>query len=198
MKKLDRFKFIENKFGSQYVLEYYACYAFEQICEAADKFEARNMPWNLRTDKPSNESDINQAVLAPFVHLCTKEKARAVWDEFGASLVYIVFRSMPLCYLNGVAIRVNDETVFIEYNEQDRDVPQRYMYEKADHLSHLNIGPFRRNTLVPEQWPGPVFEPTDAFIAERHFDEVYSLLLSSGEDEMTFALRYPDRQLIIW
>ena len=198
MKKLERFKWIEQTFGREHLQEYYACYDYEQICEAADKFEAKGLPWNMRTDTHASCADLNQAILAPFIFMCNKDKAKAVWQQFGTGLVYIVFRCMPLCYMNGVAIKVNEETVFVEYNPVDGDVPQRLMYEKIENCSHLLIGQFRRSVLIPEKWDGPVFLPSDECIMRLRLDEVYNLLLSSGETEMTFAIRHPDKQVIIW
>ena len=198
MKKLERFHQIERIFGRDHLQEYYACYDYKQLCIAADKFEARGMPWNLRTDTHTSSSDLDQAMHAPFIFMCNKEKAEEVWQQFGEGLVYIVFRCMPLCYLNGVAIRIDDETVFIEYNEVDGEVPQRRMYDKPDNLSHLIVGQFRRSVLIPERWHGPVLLPSDEINMRLRFDEVYDLLLSSGEKEMTFAIRHPDKKVIIW
>jgi hypothetical protein len=105
---------------------------------------------------------------------------------------------MPLCFLNGVAIKIDSESVFIEYNEAEQDIPQRFMYEHPDFLSHMIISTNRRSVWQPEIWPGPAMLPYDESATRRRFDEVYELLLSSGETEMTFALRQPDKQVIIW
>ncbi len=198
MKKLERLQYIERVFGSQHLQEYCACSDFDEICAAANIFESRGQRWNLRTDTPSIGFRSVQADLAPFIFLCDKDKARAVFDQYGKSLIYIVFRAMERCYLNGVAIRIDDETVFFEYNEIDQLLPQRRMYDNLGNLSRLIVGQFRRRELIPKSWPGPVYLKTDEAVTSRKFDDVYDLLLSSEETELTFALRYPDKQVIIW
>ncbi len=196
MKKLDRLKYIESNFGQQYVLEYFSCRSLKEILEAIDYFNSKQVQWSLRTDSVS--LNFNQSQLSPFIYLGKKEEAISLWNTNGSQLEYIIFKAMPKCYLNGVAKIIDSEMVFFEYNEIEKEIAQRHMYQMPKNLSHLIIGQTRHSSVVYSGWPGPMFLPFDEFVVKRKLNQIYSLVYSIKEKEITFSISYPERKIIIW
>lgn len=194
MKKIERLEFVRNTFGRQYVLEYFECRDWKQMERAIEHFDMLGIPWSMRTD--SAGENIEQAKLSPFVFLCDRQRAFEVWQQHGRKLSYIIFKAMPRCFFNAVARRIDDETVLFEFNESEPEIPQRDMYRHPENLSHLLVGQMRRHDYPGLPWP--VFLPGDSEVAKRKFDEIYRLIFSTDEKELTFSLSDPERQLVIW
>lgn len=197
MKKLERLKFIAERFGPEFVLPYYACYSWPQIVEAVNCFESRGRTWGFRTDV---RDGWEQGFQLPFVLHGTLERILEVWEANGPKLEYIVGQNVTLVIYHAVAIPVDNEHVFFEWNDQEPTISQRAMYNHPENLSQILVGPARRSdaSVIAQGMPFPVMKPEDCKVVDLGFDRVYRLMVGQNVDEITFTVRANDRKMIIW
>lgn len=192
MKKVDRLKWIEETFGKDYVLPYHVCLSSYDIITAIDGFETGKKTWGMRTDHRAGNA---QGFNLPFVHHGTWEGAAKVWEDYGEKLVYIVSENVLLRRYSAVAIKIDPEHVYFEWNDKEPTISQRQMYKNLENLRRLAVGP--NNLVYP--WPGgdPVRSVRPEYAADLKFDEIYDVMVHSDVDEATFTLR-ADNKLVVW
>ena len=195
MRKVERLQQVAKRFGPEFVLPYRVCHSWEEIEEVVREFESRGQTWGVRTDFATG---FEQGFDLPFELHGTMEKVRAMWKKNGSELGYIVSWNILTNHCQAVAIVVDKEHVFFEYNPFEPEISQRYMYENPGNLRHLIVGPFRRSYLPHPQYSFRVFQPEDPMIRDLCFDVIYQLGLKPGDEEVTFTVRSPDKKVIIW
>lgn len=198
MKKIERLRWVESNFGPDFVLKYFICHNWQEIEKAISYFEKRNLGWGMRTDRPTtnnNEDDWN----LPFLFRGTINEAQSIWRKHEKNFNYIVCKNITEVYCHGVAelIAKQDGLVFIKYNEKEKNISQRQMYNFPSNLEHIYVSPFRhtvRNELIIR-----CFYPHESFITDRSFDIIYRLFFFSDckEKEITFTV-LPDKKIVIW
>ena len=109
MKKIERLRFVENRFGEEFVLPYKICYDEEQITKAIREFESEGSTWGMRTDLSYGK---NQGNLLPFGTKGSLSEALKVFEKYKKELVYIISHNILDYACNGVATPCNDEEVF--------------------------------------------------------------------------------------
>jgi len=192
VKKLARLKWIEETFGRDYVLPYRVCYDLSALFLAVAGFEMAQRTWGVRTDfRDGAEQGFN----LPFIHHGTGEKVAKLWDEYGPKLEYIVCENVLKRRYSAVAIKVDPEHVYFEYNAKEPEISQREMYKRKENLSYLVLGP---NNLI---WPWPGAEPIRSvrpeYTRDLKFDVIYDVMVHSEVKETTFTLRH-DGKLVVW
>lgn len=192
MKKLDRLKWVEETFGRDYVLPYRVCFDLQSLFLAISGFEIVKKTWGMRTDFRNGTT---QGFNLPFVHHGTPEKAAEVWDKYGDKLLYIVSENVLRRRYSAVAIKVDPEHVYFEYNAKEPEISQRDMYKRRENLSYLVLGP--NNLIYP--WPGaePIRSVRPEYTRDLKFDVIYDVMVHSDVDEATFTLR-EDGKLVVW
>jgi hypothetical protein len=192
VKKVARLKWIEETFGKDFVLPYKVCRDHYEIFLAISGFEMAKRTWGMRTDFRDGAT---QGFNLPFVHHGTPEKAAEVWDKHKESLVYIVSENVLRRRYSAVAIKVDQEHVYFEYNAKEPEISQRDMYKRRENLSYLVLGP--NNLIWP--WPGadPIRSVRPEYARDLKFDEIYDIMIHSDVDEATFTLR-SDGKLVVW
>jgi hypothetical protein len=192
MKKLARLKWIEETFGREFVLPYRICFDAEQITLAIAGFETAKKTWGMRTDTREGNT---QGFNLPFVHHGTPEKAMEVWEKYKEKLVYIVSENVLRRRYSAVAMKLDPEHVYFEYNAKEPEISQRDMYKRLENLSYLVVGP--NNLVFP--WPGgePVRSVRPEYTQDLKFDQIYDVMIHSEVDEITFTLR-EDNKLVVW
>ena len=190
MKKLARLDWIRRTFGSQYVQPFRACFTWDEIVDAIGIYEHLYGKWSIRTDY---RSGTQQGYQLPFIFAGNRKEAKRVWKQNGQKLVYMVIKTLLYTRLQAVAQRVGSQHIFIEWNEAEKDVPQRHMYRHPENLRQLVFGPGSRAFV----WGcmRRVINPRRA--SWHRFDEVYRLMLATDVDEITFSVT-PEGSVVIW
>lgn len=194
MKKLERLRWIEATYGSEYVSPYKECHTWDEIHKAMlQMFDQADNRWpSLRTDFPDG---LQQGFNLPFLMNPTFDQVKEVWDKHREDLVYIICRSVQPILCCGVAQRISDEHIVVEINDQEPMIAQRAMYRKPENLTCLFLGP---GSGV--EWQGQmrrVHNPEDAgYLA---LDKIYSALFAGGAEELTFTvMARPYKKIVIW
>ncbi|MBP9856075.1 MAG: hypothetical protein KBC48_02095 [Candidatus Pacebacteria bacterium] len=195
MRKVERLQQVVERFGSEFVLPYRVCHSWGKIEEAVREFESQGQTWGVRTDFATG---FQQGFDLPFELHGTLEKVRAMWDKNGSELEYIVSWNILANHCQAVAIVVDEEHMFFEYNPFEPEIAQRDMYKNPDNLRHLIVGPFRRSYLPHRQYSFRVFQLEDPLVRSLCFDIIYQLGLKPSDEEVTFTVRSPDKKVIIW
>lgn len=195
MRKVKRLQQVTERFGPEFVLPYRACHSWEEIEEVVCEFESQGQTWGVRTDFAIG---FQQGFDLPFELHGTLEKVRTIWKKNGSQLEYIVSWNILANYCQAVAIAVDEEHVFFEYNPFEPGIAQRHMYKNPENLRHLLVGPFRRTSLPEPNYPFPVFKPEDQIVRDLGFHVICMLGLSPKDEEITFTVRSPDKKVIIW
>lgn len=189
MKKLDRLRRIEETFGVDYVLPYQACLSMDAIENTAVAFDRAGKTWGMRTDF---RNGAEQGFNLPFLQKGTISEARRIYSEHGHSLVYIVSENILKYRLNAVAMKIDKDHVFFEWN-LDPDIPQRKMYDNLSDIRRIAVGPSGAVLAFGEFFRCVSPEVTSWY----RFDKVYDVLVHSEETEATFSVR-DDGKLVIW
>jgi hypothetical protein len=192
VKKVARLEWIHDRFGEEYIQPYQMCRTFRELHIACTSFQHGNgWEWGLRTDL---RNGTEQGFNLPFLYKGNITAAMKIWERYGERLVYIVTKHLPAVRLNAVAIPVGPEHVFIEWNERERKIAQRNMYDNPKNVRRSIFG-----SGSEVYWNGSmrrVFNPRHA--SWWRFDEVYRLALSTASvDEITFSVT-PDGKVVIW
>lgn len=191
MKKVARLKWVEETFGKDFVLPYRVCHNRAELCLAISGFERVKKTWGMRTDTRNGET---QGFNLPFVHHGTPQKAAEVWDKHGDSLVYIVSENVLRRQYSAVALKLDPEHVYFEWNEKEPTISQREMYKRPENLRQIVLGP--NNYIFP--WNGlPIRSVRPEYAAFLKFDQIYDVMVHLDVDETTFTLR-DDGRLVVW
>lgn len=191
MKKVTRLKWIEETFGKGYVLPYRVCYDSFDINTAISEFEGQKKTWGMRTD---SREGCTQGISLPFVHHGTSAAAAKVWDEFKDKLVYIVSENVLRRRYSAVAVKMDPEHVFFEWNDKEPEISQRAMYKNLGNLSRIVLGP---NNLVFREDGISYRSIRPEYAADLKFDEIYDIMIHFDVKETTFTLR-EDGKLVVW
>ena len=192
MKKIERLREIEAKFGKEFVLPYRLCSGWPQITKAIGYFERRGITWGLRTD---TRDGTEQGYGCPFLFRGSVEEAQKIFQTHGRKLYYIVCENVPEVLLHGVAWPAGEDDIFIEFNDKEPDISQRAMYNNPKNLRIIAVGP--SNLVMRLKQPVRCFSPI--YVRDKCFDEVYRLMMCHREvKEITFSVRAHDHRLIIW
>ena len=191
MKKIERLQWIEKVFGSGFAIEYIFCKNWGEIIRAIDYFEGRGKGWGLRTD--TNTETIQQSYLCPFLFSGTRDAAAKIYQENQERLYYIVCENLPEVLCHGVAELVDAEHIFIEFNDKERNIAQRDMYDRPKNLRRLGVGPssyvFHMGIWVRS------FPPEET--SHYGFDKIYYPMIWNRIEEITFSVK-TNKQVIIW
>jgi hypothetical protein len=197
MKKVERLEFIERIFGKEFVLPYRVCYNLRDIERAAREFESLGYGWGMRTDSKEGHQ---AAFGSPFIMRGNLEDAKKIWEMDKEKLIYIVSHNILRYHLNGVAYPIDDEHIFFEINDIDKDKSQRAMYDNPRNLKRFVIGPSRKY-ILPLPFPQillDVFKPEDNFTIDNRLSEIYNIAVGRDIDEVTFSVREDDKKVVIW
>lgn len=190
MKKIDRLRYIEKNFGLEFVLRYFLCKTWGEIEKAIHYFENKGLGWGMRTDTFSGNS---QKFMCPFLFKGSIDDARKIWKENGRGLYYIVCENILEVLCHGVAELLDEEHIFIEFNDREPHIAQRHMYERPENLRHLAVGPnsfvFRNEVLVRS------FHPEEVVVYS--FDKIYYPMIANKIRETTFTVT-PNGKVIVW
>jgi len=147
--------------------------------------------WGMRTDfRDGNTQGFN----LPFIHHGTMEEASKIWGQHTENLVYIVSENVLRRRYSAVALKLDSEHVFFEWNDKEPEISQRAMYKKPGNLRQIALGP--NNYVFP--WDGPLIRSVrPEYAADLKFDEIYDVMIHSDVDETTFTLR-DDGKLVVW
>jgi hypothetical protein len=193
MKKLARLAWIERTFGKEFILPYRACLTRSEVFEAIVGFELVKKTWGIRTDFPNGAS---QGFNLPFIHHGTPQKAQELWDQYGNKLIYIVVENVLRRRYSAVAVRIDAEHLYIEWNDKEPEISQRDMYKRLENLRRIAVGP--NNLVFP--WPGgdPVRSVRPEYVRDLKFDQIYDVMIHDPDiKETTFTLR-EDGKLVVW
>ncbi|MEK7611773.1 MAG: hypothetical protein AAB407_00255 [Patescibacteria group bacterium] len=192
MKKIARLQWIQERFGEEFVLPYKVCTTWKDISLAISEFEKSRKTWGLRTDIIGGTT---QGYLQPFLLNGTRKEAQEIWRKSGNKLIYIVCENVLSVVCHGVAIPIDKESVFFEYNSSEPTISQRAMYQNPQNLRHIVIG-YGGHAYFAGRFYRSV---SPVFGSIYRFDTVYELALCIPKvDEITFTVRSPDRRLVLW
>lgn len=190
LKKLERLSWVEKTFGADCVMPYRSCRDWSEIEHAIRWHEGVPRTWGIRTDTVNGH---RQGFGLPFVFHGSRLAAQEIWGFHGNRLVYIVSQNLPKVRVHSVALRIDKEHIFVEWNDQEEASSQREMYDHPENLRRAVFGP---HNFVP--WNGVVwrsFRPRDG--AQFRFEKVYATMMSHGLDEVTFSVAR-DGRLVVW
>lgn len=193
MKKLARLEWIERTFGRDYVLPYRVCKDHYEIFLAVSGFEIVKKTWGIRTDFHNGTS---QGFNLPFIHHGTPQEAAKLWDEYGTKLIYIVCENVLRRRYSAVAVKIDSEHIYVEWNDKEPEISQRQMYRNLENLRRIAVGP--NNLVFP--WPGgdPVRSVRPEYVRDLKFDQIYDVMIHDPDvKETTFTLR-EDGKLVVW
>lgn len=191
MKKVARLKWIEETFGKDYVLPYRVCKDHYDIFLAISGFEMVKKTWGMRTDTKDGST---QGISLPFVHHGTPQAAAKVWDEWKDKLVYIVSENILRRRYSAVAVKMDPEHVFFEWNDKEPEISQRAMYKNLGNLRRIVLGP---NNLVFREDGIAYRSVRPEYTSDLKFDEIYDIMVHFDVKETTFTLR-EDGKLVVW
>ncbi len=193
MKKIDRLRWVEKNFGKQFVLKYFFCRNWDEIKKAIEYFESKKQGWGMRTDTLEGYFQKDNC---PFLFKGLNEDALRIWSVNKNNLYYIICENILMVLCHGVAYRIDDEHIVIEFNDKNRDISLRDMYNFPDNLRRIGIGP-NRYIIFPGSFKMIIrcFHPEETMIYS--FDIVYDLMISLKVKEIEFTVK-TDRQIIIW
>jgi hypothetical protein len=192
MKKIERLRWIERVFGPEYVSPYVACYTWDEITSAICGWK-HEKGWSVRTD---TRNGTTQGLLCPFLFEASLADVYRIWRRHGDALVYIVCGRVQPVMLQGVGMRLDDEHVFFEINDQEPMIAQRHMYDRPENLRSFVVGHGGGYF-----WNGRAYrshEPEDVW--RFGLDIVYSRIMEVNVpigEEVTFSV-LPDRSIVIW
>jgi len=193
MRKVERLRFIENRFGNQFVLPYVECHRKQELAAAIEGFESDGVTWGLRTDVKDGTA---QGFGLPFILDGTFDGAMKLFRQYGDRLTYIVSHNILDYHCNGVAVPHDKDHVFFEINPFDNN-SQRRMYDHSENLRVLFVGESRRVLNQDRFYPG--FKPEDSYARDLRLSDIYNLIVGSNDvDEVTFSVRNPDKKIVIW
>jgi len=191
MKKVARLKWIEETFGKDYVLPYFVCFTQAEIMKAIAEFESAGKTWGMRAD---TREGATQAISLPFIHHGTREAVQKVWDEFQDKCVYIVCGNVLRRRYSAVAVKMDPEHVFFEWNDKEPEISQRAMYKNLGNLRRIVVGP---NNLVFREDGIAYRSVRPEYTSDLKFDEIYDIMVHFDVKETTFTLR-EDGKLVVW
>lgn len=191
MKKIDRLRWIEETFGKDYVLPYVVCFTQAEIMKAIAEFQNAGKTWGMRSD---TREGTTQAINLPFIHHGTPEAAQKVWDEFQNKCVYIVCGNVLRRRYSAVAIKMDPEHIFFEWNDKEPEISQRAMYKNLGNLRRIVLGP---NNLVFREDGIAYRSVRPEYTSDLRFDEIYDVMVHFDVKETTFTLR-DDGKLVVW
>lgn len=191
MKKVARLKWIEETFGKDYVLPYVVCFNQAEIMKAIAGFQSAGKTWGMRADTREGST---QAISLPFIHHGTREAAQKVWDEFQDKCVYIVCGNVLRRRYSAVAVKMDPEHVFFEWNDKEPEISQRAMYKNLENLRRIVVGP---NNLVFREDGIAYRSVRPEYTSDLKFDEIYDIMVHFDVKETTFTLR-DDGKLVVW
>lgn len=199
MNKVNRLRFIVERYGPEFVFPFFVCRTWEEIAKAIVSFESEGKMWGIRTDYPSMQ---RLGFSLPFIPHANAKQAEELWQQHRDRLVYIIYNTMTEACVNAVAIRLDAEHVLFEYNPVDIFLTQRHMYNHPRNLRQMIVGPHRSlRYAVGNSFASsfPVFVLEDARVQDLHFPKMYNLfLIHPDEQEITFSVRLRTNQIIIW
>jgi hypothetical protein len=191
VKKVARLKWIQETFGKDFVLPYRVCKDQYEIHLAICIFEMGKKTWGMRTDTSTGQT---QGFNLPFLFKGTPEGAAKIWDEHQHKLEYIVSENVLKVRLQAVAVKLDPEHVFFEWNDKEPEISQRQMYRHPENLRQIVLGP--SNYVFP--WDGqPMRSVRPEYAASQRFDKIYDVMVHSDVDEATFTVR-DDGKLVVW
>jgi len=191
LKKVARLKWIEETFGKDYVLPYVVCFNQAEIMKAIAGFQSAGKTWGMRADTREGST---QAISLPFIHHGTREAAQKVWDEFQDKCVYIVCGNVLRRRYSAVAVKMDPEHVFFEWNDKEPEISQRAMYKNLENLRRIVVGP---NNLVFREDGIAYRSVRPEYTSDLKFDEIYDIMVHFDVKETTFTLR-DDGKLVVW
>jgi hypothetical protein len=190
MKKIERLRWIQSIFGPEFVLKYFFCKNWEEISQAIDYFENRGQTWGMRTD---TNHGTTQGNLCPFLFKGSRQEAEKIWRENREQLYYLVSENLPRVFCHGVAELIDEEHIFIEFNDKEKNISQRDMYKHPENLRRIAVGPasyvFYKSLLIRS------FHPEE--VIDYAFDKIYFPMVQWKIKEITFSIK-PNKQVIIW
>ncbi|MFH1178447.1 MAG: hypothetical protein V1711_01850 [bacterium] len=194
MKKIDRLRWIEETFGKEFVLPYVLCNDLQDILNAINAFEATGKTWGFRTDTREGQT---QGILCPFLFKGTINGARKIWNENKKKLYYLVCENILEVRCHGVAVLLDAEHIFIEFNDKEPFISLRDMYKHPKNLRHIGIGP--SSFVFVWEIPTPIrcFHPEETSMYS--FDRLYRLMVSIKLREIVVEFTVTDKKkIIIW
>jgi hypothetical protein len=191
VKKVARLKWIEEVFGRDYVLPYRVCRDLTEINLAIARLDEAKRTWGMRTDFKDGAA---QGFNLPFVHHGTPEKAAEVWGQYGEKLVYIVSENVLRRRYSAVAVKMDPEHIFFEWNDKEPEISQRAMYKNLGNLRRIVVGP---NNLVFREDGISYRSVRPEYTSDLKFDEIYDIMVHFDVKETTFTLR-EDGKLVVW
>lgn len=191
MKKVARLQWIQETFGKDFVLPYQVCKDHYEIFLAVSAFEMGKKTWGMRTDFRNGDT---QGFNLPFVHHGTPQAAAEVWDKYGDKLVYIVSENVLRRRYSAVAVKLDPEHIFVEWNDKEPEISQRQMYKNLENLRRIVLGP---NNLVFREDGIAYRSVRPEYTADLKFDEIYDVMVHFDVKETTFTLR-EDGKLVVW
>lgn len=191
MKKIARLKWIEETFGKDFVLPYRVCFDTTDLSRAMDAFADAKKTWGMRTDFRNGDT---QGFNLPFVHHGTAEKVVEIWEKYGNKLVYIVSENVLRRRYSAVAVKLDPEHIFFEWNDKEPEISQRQMYKNLENLRRIVVGP---NNLVFREDGIRYRSVRPEYTADLKFDEIYDVMVHFDVKETTFTLR-EDGKLVVW
>ena len=194
MTKVERLRWIEETYGSEFVLPYRVCWTWRDILAALDWLwrEVGDPTPGIRTDRRG--VDGRQIHSLPFLWPVRDNKeALDFWRQHFEALVYIVSSGAQPVRAHGVATAV-DGGMVVEVNDREPWATQRTMYRRSENVrlvgvsdeqSYLWLGPRLVRAVRPHEgsW--------------LRLDTLYDLLPFSPEGEITFSVK-PEGRLIVW
>lgn len=190
LKKIERLRWVEKTFGADFVLPYFYCTNWSEIENAIKWFEDRKMGWGMRTD---TRDGISQGYGCPFLFKGNLKEAHDIWQNNDKSLYYIVSENILEYFCNGVAILLDDEHIFVEFNAEEHDIPQRRMYDNPQNLRRIGVGP--ASYVMYNENIVRSFNPEE--VTYYCFDRIYFPMIWYKIGEVTFSVR-PNKQVIVW
>jgi hypothetical protein len=196
MNKVNKLNWLTQHYGAKFVRPFFACRSWEEIRSAFTHFEMQGLKWGIRTDLAWRDEQVNDL---PFIKIASEEEAWKLWQKEGKWLVYIVYHSFEEPCCNGMAIRLEPEHVYFEYNNIDQLVSQREMYKFPHNLRQIIVGSQHSGHYYALGSMMPVFVPDDSIVRKLHFDRIYRLMLQNPEEyKIEFSVRLLTNQIITW
>jgi hypothetical protein len=137
---------------------------------------------------------LTQAISLPFIHHGTTAAAQKVWDEFKTKCVYIVCENVLRRRYSAVAVKMDPEHIFFEWNDKEPEISQRAMYKNLGNLRRIVLGP---NNLVFREDGIAYRSVRPEYTSDLKFDEIYDIMVHFDVKETTFTLR-EDGKLVVW
>lgn len=190
MKKINRLQEIERVFGPEFLVKYFFCKDWNEIQEAIKHFESNGEEWGMRTDF---NRGLFPGMYCPFLFKGEQEKAKIIWEENKEKLYYLVSERIDTVLCQCVALLLDKEHIFIEFNDKEPHISQREMYNHPENLRNFAVGPasytLYDNNLIKS------FHPEQ--VADYGFNKIYFPIIQNKIKETTFTVK-PNKKIIIW